>query len=193
MPLNVAELVLRATRKARAGFAPSESRIYDDNAYLLVRDAMNELAGRAAMDSEKRPLLMRLFELTFADGVVDISAASFDGLLKSHLRYGFLYDPGDSTQSAPYQFIDNLQDLRRWQHPAFGYWGLSEQSEIVTRARNVTGESALTTLNGTGALRGIYIPDFSGDNPLPTEFDDWAVMILAKMLVAGRTPALVQK
>ena len=192
MPLTAAELVLRATHKARGGISPSESRIYDDNAYLLIKDAMNELAMRAGMDSQKRPLIMRSFALAFTNGSASLSSGSFDGLLKEYFRYAYLYDPDDSTQTFPYQFLDNLQDLRRPQHPAFGYCALSDQNTIVTRARNVAGDSALTSLNGTGALIGIYIPDFSGNNPLPAfgEFDDWAVEILAEMLKSGRQPVI---
>jgi hypothetical protein len=189
LPLTAAELVLRATRKARGGLSPAESRIFDDNAYLLIKDALTELATRAAKDSKKRWLLMRSFTLTFTDGAAPISGALFDGLLKEYLCYAFLYEPGDDQQVFPYHFINNLQDLRGYQHPVFGHWALSDQSTIRTRARNVGGEGALTALNGEGALRAIYIPDFSGNNPLPAEFDDWAVEILSDLLIANRPPA----
>lgn len=189
MPLTAAELVLRATRKARAGLAPSEARIYDDNAYLLIEDALAELATRAAMNSEKRPLLMRSFALTFIDGVATITGGPFDGLSRDYIRWSLLYDPDDTTQRFAYQFRPHLSDLKRNLNPAFGYWALGDQATIATRARNVAGETALISLNGTGALRAVYIPDFSGNNPLPAggEFDDWAIAILAEMLVAGRT------
>jgi hypothetical protein len=190
MPLIAAELVLRATRKARAGLAPSEARIYDDNAYLLIKDAMGELAARAARNSEKRPLLMRSFALTFVDGAATLVGASFDGLAKDHIRWSLLFDPEDSTQRFPYQFRPHLADLRRNLNPAFGYWAMVDQASLQARARNVGGETALTSLNGIGALRAVYVPDFSGSNPLPADFDDWAVVILAEMLVAGRAPAM---
>jgi len=186
MPLTAAELVLRATRKARAGLAPSEARIYDDNAYLLIKDAMGELAARAARNSEKRPLLMRSFALTFVDGSATLVGASFDGLTKDHIRWSLLYDPDDPTQRFPYQFRHHLADLKRNLNPAFGYWAMSDQSTVQARQRNVAGETALISLNGAGALRAVYTPDFSGSNPLPADFDDWAVAILAEMLVAGR-------
>lgn len=188
MPLTAAELVLRATRKARAGLAPSEARIYDDNAYLLIKDAMGELAARAARNSEKRPLLMRSFALTFVDGAATLVGGTFDGLARDHIRWSLLYDPDDTAQRFPYQFRHHLADLRRNLNSAFGYWALSDSATIATRQRNQSGEGALTSLNGTGALRALYTPDFSGSNPLPAggEFDDWAVEILAEMLVAGR-------
>lgn len=189
MPLTQAELVLRATRKARAGASPAESRIYDDNAYLLIKDAMGELATRAARNSEKRPLIMRSFALTFVDGAATLVGASFDGLARDHIRWSLLFDPDDTTQRFPYQFRHHLADLRRNLNPAFGYWALGDSATIQTRQRLVAGEGALTSLIGTGALRAVYVPDFSGSNPLPIggEFDDWAVMILAEMLVANRT------
>lgn len=186
MPLTAAELVLRATRKARAGLSPAESRIYDDNAYLLIKDAMGELSSRAARNSEKRPLLMRAFALTFVDGAATLVGASFDGLVKDHIRWSLLYDPDDTTQRFPYQFRPHLADLKRNLNPAFGYWAMSDQSTIQARARNVAGEGALTSLVGAGVLRAVYTPDFTGSNPLPADFDDWAIDILAEMLVAGR-------
>ena len=196
MPLTAAELVLRATHKARAGLAPSEARIYDDNAYLLIKDALSELAMRAARNSERRPLLMRSFALTFVDGAALITGGSFDGLARDLIRWSLLYDPDDTNQRFPYQFRHHLADLRRNLNSAFGYWALSDSVTAVTRARDVSGDNALTSLNGTGALRAVYIPDFSGNNPLPAggEFDDWAVQILAEMLVAGRAaPATAKK
>jgi hypothetical protein len=194
MPLTAPELVLRATRKARAGLSPSESRIYDDNAYLLIKDALSELATRAARNSEKRPLLMRAFTLTFVDGVALLTGGSFDGLARDLIRWSLLYDPNDPAQRFPYQFRHHLADLQRNLNSAFGYWGLRDSATIATRAREVAGESALITLNGTGVLRAVYIPDFSGSNPLPAggEFDDTAVDILAEMLVANR-PAPAKK
>ncbi len=195
MPLTAAELVLRATRKARAGLAPSEARIYDDNAYLLIKDTMDELATRAARNSEKRPLLMRAFTLTFVDGVALLTGGSFDGLARHLIRWSLLYDPDDSAQRFVYQFRHHLADLKRNLNSAFGYWALSDSVTIATRARDVGDDNALTRLNGAGVLRAIYIPDFSGNNPLPAsgEFDDWAVEILAEMLVAGRAPATAKK
>jgi hypothetical protein len=191
MALTAAELVLRATRKARAGLAPSEARIYDDNAYLLIKDAMGELSMRAARNSEKRPLIMRAFALTFVDGVALLTGAAFDGLARDLIRWSLLYDPDDTTQRFVYQFRHHLVDLKRNLNSAFGYWAMSDSVTIQTRARDVGDDSALTRLNGTGALRAVYIPDFSGNNPLPAggEFDDWAVQILTEMLVAGRAPA----
>jgi len=188
MPLTAAELVLRATHKARAGLAPSEARIYDDNAYLLIKDAMGELSARAARNSEKRPLLMRSFALTFVDGVALLTGATFDGLARDHIRWALLYDPNDASQRFSYQFRHHLADLKRTLNPAFGYWALSDSVTAQTRARDIFGDTALTALNGDGVLRAIYTPDFSGLNPLPSggEFDDWAIQILAEMLVAGR-------
>ena len=100
-----------------------------------------------------------------------------------------LFDPDDTTQRFPYQFRHHLSDLKRNLNPAFGYWALGDSATIQTRQRLVAGEGALTSLIGTGALRAVYVPDFSGSNPLPIggEFDDWAVMILTEMLVANRT------
>lgn len=188
MALTAAELVLRATHKARAGLAPSEARIYDDNAYLLIKDAMGELAMRAATNSEKRPLIMRAFAPTFVDGAALLTGGTFDGLARDLIRWSLLYDPDDTTQRFVYQFRHHLADLKRNLNSAFGYWALSDSVTAVTRARDVAGDGALTSLNGTGVLRAVYIPDFSGNNPLPPggEFDDWAVAILAEMLVAGR-------
>lgn len=194
MPLTAAELVLRATRKARAGLAPSEARIYDDNAYLLIKDTMSELSMRAARNSEKRPLLMRAFAPTFVDGAATLTGGSFDGLARDLIRWSLLYDPDDAAQRFVYQFRHHLSDLKRTLNSTFGYWALSDSVTIQTRARDVGDESALTRLNGVGVLRAVYTPDFSGSNPLPPggEFDDWAVEILTEMLVAGRA-ALAKK
>lgn len=186
MPLTADELVLRATRKARAGLAPSEARIYDDNAYLLIKDAMKEIAMRAARNSEKRPLLMRSFALTFVDGAATLTGSTFDGLARDLIRWSLLFDPDDATQRLPYQFRHHLADLKRNLNAAFGYWALSDQSTIASRQRNVSGEGALTSLNGAGSIRAVYIPDFAGSNPLPAEWESWAVDILSEMLVKGR-------
>lgn len=187
MPLTAEELVFRATRKARAGLAPSEARVYDDNAYLLIKDAMHELALRAGMNSEKRPLLMRAFAITFTSGKASL-ASGFDGLLKAHLRWAYLYEPDDIDQLYPYQFRHHLSDLRRKLNPIYGYWAMEDRDTVATRKRYVGGDGALSEVAGNGVLRAIYIPDFVVGtlNVLPAEFDDWAVQILAEMLITQR-------
>lgn len=189
--LTAEEMVFRALRIARAGASVSESRIYDDDAYLLIKDAMHHLAQRVSRNAEKRTLMMRSFSAVGLDGLLIFTSPTHDGILLDALKWSRLYDnQDDQNQLYPYQFRAHLPDIKRaYLNPAFGYYALLDGgSAVQTRKKGIDdATAALVAINGTAiVLRCSYIPDFSGSNPLPPEFDDAAVQILADLLLAKR-------
>jgi len=182
MPMSRTVLVLRAVRKARAGRGPDESRIYEDNADLLVPNALHRLATQVARDAERRPYLTKTFSLTATNGVIDISSNT--DLLREALVWSSFYDYDDTAQSQPYIFKWSWNEIDRWQNPVFGYFALKNQT-IITRQRAIEDvEASKAGLNGTITLVASFVPDLSATF-LPEQLEDDAVAVLAEMAVEG--------
>ena len=191
MPLTAEEMVFRALRIARAGASVSESRLFDDDAYLLIENAMHELARRVSRNAEKRSLMMRVFSANAISGGLFFSSPTHDGILLDALRWSRLYDSQtDPDQLSSYQYRAHVADLKRpYLNPVFGYYALQAGGgSVITRKKGIDDPiAALAGIDGTPiVLFCSYIPDFAGSNPLAAEFEDDAVQILADLLLAKR-------
>lgn len=192
MPLTAEELVFRSLRTARAGASVSESRLFDDDAYLLIKDACHALAVRVARNVEKRSLMTRVFSANAISGGLFFSSPAHDGILLDALKWGRLYDnQDDPNQLSPYQYRANVSDLKRaYLNPAYGYFALQVGGgSVITRKKGIEdATTALSAIDGTPIILFCsYIPDFSGSNPVPAEFEDDLVHILADLLLAKRS------
>jgi len=182
MPMSRTVLVLRAVRKARAGRGPDESKIYEDNADLLVPNALHRLATQVARDAERRPYLTKTFSLTATSGVIDISSNT--DLLRDMLVWASFYDYDDTAQKEPYIFKWSWNEIDRWQNPVFGYFARKNET-IITRQRAVGDiEASKLGLSGTITLIASYVPDLSATF-LPEQLEDDAVAVLAEMAMEG--------
>jgi hypothetical protein len=183
MPMTRSAFVLRAVRKARAGAGPDESKIYEDNADLLVPNALNRLAMDVMRDPERRDYLRQSYSLTATAGLVDISAT---GILREGLQHALFYDPDDTDQKCPYIFKRHPGELDRWQNPEFGYFA-QKNGFLVTRQRgNGDVGSSKTSMTGMVTLSTVYVPDLL-TTFVPAPLEDDAVDLLVRVILENRT------
>jgi hypothetical protein len=185
------ELVLRAVHHARKGQSPSESRIYEDNAHLLVPDALHQLAHETAMDAGSRARLIKVYpEVPISNGVIDLAVDLPDALIAA-LPWANFYDKDDPDRVNPYLFRHHYRDLDRWLNPNYGHFAARDNSKIVTRQRGIQSipDGKIGT-PGPVVIITSYIPANDLTN-LPLELNDAAVRVLAEMLITS--PVEVQQ
>jgi hypothetical protein len=179
------ELVLRAVHLARRGENASESRIYEDNAHLLVPDSLHRLAMETAMNAGTRARLIKEYPaVPISNGVVNLTADLSDVLIAG-LPWLNFYDKDDPDRVNPYIFRHNYRDLDKWLNPNFGYCAVRDNSFLVTRQRGIQSiPSGKIGTPGPVVIIASYIPANDLSN-LPAEMNDAAVWTLAEMLVGA--------
>lgn len=178
------ELVARATRHARKGASAAESGIFDDNAQLLVPNAMEWLARTVAADAMLRPRLQKEYTTPINNGVVDVATDMPDTLMWA-MGWSSFYDGDDVDRVNPYIWKDNYQQLDRYLNPMYGYYATKGSSQIVTRQRGVMAipDGKIGTPGPNVIIIASYIPASDLTN-LPSELDDMAIEGLATLLLA---------
>jgi hypothetical protein len=181
--LTHSALITRAIRKARDGQPPAESRIYEDNAELLIPNAAHRLAVQVAADAARRDLLRKSYTLAISNGLVDLS--SDPDILTEALIYSTFYDGTDAEQIYPYVFKRHHRELDQYLNPNFGYYA-EKNGFLATRLRG-DGNIATSKISTPGPVVLIcnHIPDFTAAE-FPDQLNDDAVETLAGMLVEMR-------
>ena len=169
---------------ARQGRPESEVRIWEDDVWRLVLPAYQKLGMIVARDPKRRGILTVIYDIELTNGIMDLSGAGFDALLREGLRYSSFFDADDQNQLRPYIFKDKWQDLLRWLNPEFGYYALRNNS-LITRQRGVEDvATALTATPGGAGNPAKLIAPSVPTATVPTELEDEAVAILAAMATA---------
>jgi hypothetical protein len=176
-------LITRALRKARDGASSADTKLFEDNAELLIPNAAHRLAQRVAMDAARRDLLMKSYSLAIAAGLVDLSVSP--DILTEGLPYSLFYAADDPDQLNPYIFKRHARMLDGYLNPNFGYYA-EKNSFLVTRYRS-DGNIQSSKLATPGPITLIvnHIPTTSAAE-FPEQLDDDVVETLVELLLELR-------
>jgi len=172
---------------ARGGLSPTESRIYEDNAHLLVPNALQRLARQNAANAMLRPRLTKTYSaVPVTNGVIALGALA--NVLTDGLCWATFYDADDVDQVSPYVFKRAWQDLDRRLNPDFGYFAVRDNN-LVTRQRGIENVAAgKVGTPGPVTIIAPFIP-LNTLTDLPVELEADAVSVLAGLLPAHQIAA----
>lgn len=173
----MAQFVNRALREARRGLTEDEARLSLIQATQLAPQALHKLAEMVADDPHRRARLRGRFEIALsASGE---AALTGQPLLIKALRYADVYDLQDVEYRSKFIYKHHPHALSRKLDPNFGYFSIRDDDSIIAR----TGAGWGNVFNL--AIFTNYIPDLSATYPLPAEFEDEAITLLAQILREG--------
>lgn len=186
MALTAQQFVERAARQARAGRTEHESQIFTDRVALLVPVAQHKFSMGVAADPRRRGRMRAEWNsVSLTAGQVELVAANVPNLLISGLQWGTLFDGEDSERKHPLVFKTEPQVLFRPLNNNYSYAAVLNNF-LITRKRSsgsLTEMSAITIFSS-------YVFDFSGNYPLPDEFEEDAITTLAMIAAADvKAPA----
>lgn len=180
MAITVQQFVERAARQARAGRTENESRIFTDRVALLVPNAEHQFSMEVANDPRRRGRMRaRWDDVALTNGQVELSTANVPNILISGMQWGTFFDGEDDEMTYPLIFKSEPQALFQPLNSNYGYCAVFN-NYLLTRKRSsgsLTEMSAITIFSS-------YIFDFSGNYPLPEEFEEDAITQLARIAAA---------
>lgn len=181
MAITVQEFAERAARQARAGRTEAESRIYLDRVALLIPRAEQVFSWEVAQDPRRRGRMRDLWlDIVLTDGKVELTnAGGVDNLLVAALPWAVFFDAEDTEKRYPLVFKREPNSIFRPLDSNFGYCTVLDNF-LLTKKRSsgsLTEMSAIT-------FYANYVFDFSGNYPLPEEFEDDAITTLANLAAA---------
>lgn len=178
MPLTKTQYASRALREARRGLTEAESRLDLAQATLFLPEAIHAFAEGVSRDPYKRGKMRGRFEIHLsASGVATL--ADYPQLLTSGLPFAEVYDAQDVEYRNQFQYKQQASQLNRPLDPNFGYYAVRDRESLVARAGAGFGNTFDLVVFGP------YIPDFTDNYPVPPEFEEEAIRMLAELLRPG--------
>jgi len=180
MAITVQQFAERAARQARKGRTEQESRIFVDRVALLIPQASQRFSMDVASDPHRRGRMRTAWnDVALTNGQVQMAGAALSNLLVGGLPWGVFFDSEDSERKYPLVFKREPSSLYQPLDTNFGYCAVLN-NYLLTKKR---GSGSLTEMSAITVLAN-YSFDFSGNYPLPEEFEDDAITTLANLVAA---------
>ncbi len=176
MGITAQQFAERAARLARKGRTETEARIFVDRVALLIPNAAHQFSTEVANDPHRRGRMRATWDaVSLTDGTVEVLPATVPNLLTVGLPWGMFFEGDDTERSQPLVWKRDASSLFRKLSPNFGYVALLDNL-LITRKRSSGSLTEMTSLT----IISNYVFDFSGNYPLPDEFEEDAIMTLAE-------------
>lgn len=166
--MNKASLI--ALTYARLRDKHGQSQVSRDRLIACSKQAMERLCDVISSQPRLTQLLVKRYDCTIANGVVDLTHADFADLHRGSLNISRFYGPDDSAELYPYIWRDFPHELDGFLDPTFGFYSASD-SRLILRTP-VDNEESVSYLTGTARLYAMQIP-FIDDGELPDNGELW--------------------